>query len=465
MFVDKESRSNVSFEGTGSLLIKYHKYSEKMGQEILQLMEQKVGKFSGDIKSFLKSNGAVNEAGDLVGFKPKSITILDGNEYFDEEILKGVPFIFQRGGRLDKVIDVDKIKIEGGQNVGIRAKFVSILGDFKSRFVEAENLKVRKSKLDSYVEATNAAFYDSSNLKKMSVSEDLDLYGRSKVQNSHVGNLFLFDKSFARNVAVEKSFTAYENSKALSLTIGKDAELFDSAVLSNSKIKYGPLDTHESSMAFNVIAGVVNTHDDSILRNIVAKQNIFAFGFSKIKNSISRGGLIAGGSASVSDVSVREGSQIAQKAVAIGLKTNNLKVTDSARVEKSLVKDDLSLHQDAVAVNVKVGDWANVSDRAKLQKSEVKRGLALHDNGQASDVWVQQEGLNVNDTAGIKNIIAPQYYLFDKSEIGGIIQGKINYMACGVKINPDTKFDAVARRSLPITRFRAKFFSKHSLKV
>ncbi|HPT42106.1 MAG TPA: hypothetical protein PLG15_06960, partial [Candidatus Gastranaerophilaceae bacterium] len=170
MFVDKESHSNVSFEGTGSLLIKYHKYSEKMGQEILQLMEQKVGKLSGDIKSFLKSNGALNEAGDLVGLKPKSITILDGNEYFDEEILKDASFIFQRGGSLDKVIEVDKIKIEGGQNVGIRAKFVSILGDFKSRFIFADDLKARNSKLDSYVEVKNAEFYDSSNFKRMSVS-------------------------------------------------------------------------------------------------------------------------------------------------------------------------------------------------------------------------------------------------------------------------------------------------------
>ncbi|HNW25775.1 MAG TPA: hypothetical protein PKI94_03195 [Candidatus Gastranaerophilaceae bacterium] len=464
MFVDKESHSNVSFEGTGSLLIKYHKYSEKMGQEILQLMEQKVGKLSGDIKSFLKSNGALNEAGDLVGLKPKSITILDGNEYFDEEILKDASFIFQRGGSLDKVIEVDKIKIEGGQNVGIRAKFVSILGDFKSRFIFADDLKARNSKLDSYVEVKNAEFYNSSNLKKMSVSEDLDLYGKSKVRNSTVGDLYLDNASFADNVVVKNNFSAWENSRALRLKIQNNADLHDSAVLSMSGVEH-VLNTCNKSRVSHSVAGSFYAHNNSILQKVVALRHIGAGHSSIVKSSISKGDLVAGNSASVSDVTVKKSSLIGQNAFATKLKTNTLKVIDSARVENSLINGDLSLRGDSVAVNVKVGDCANVLDWAKLQKSEVKRGLTLHDNGQASDIWVQQEGLNVNDTAGIKNIVAPKYYLYDRSTIGGKIQGKINYIDHRVKINPDTKFDAFARHSLPITRFRAKFLSKYSLKV
>lgn len=464
MFVDKESRPNVSFEGKGSLLIKYHKYSEKMGQEILQLMEKKVGKFSVDIKSFLKSNGALNEAGDLIGLKPKSITILDGNEYFDEEILKDVPFIFQRGGTLDKAIEVDKIKIEGGQNVGIRAKFVSILGDFKSRFVEAENLKVRKSKLDSYVEATDAEFYDSSNIKSMNISGDLDLYGKSKVKNSTVGDLYLDNASFADNVVVENNFSAWENSRALRLKIQNNADLHDSAVLSRSGVEH-VLNTCDKSRVSHSKVGSAYAYNNSILHNLVAIRHIEAGHSSMVKSSISKGNLLAGNSASVSDVTVGEFSLIGGNAVATRLKTNTLNVNDSARVENSLIKGDLSLYQDAVAVNVNVGDWANVSGRAKLQKSEVKKGLSLRGNSQASEVWVNEEGLNANGSSFIENIVAPKYYLYDRSTIGGKIQGKINYIANGVKINPDTKLDAVARHSLPLTRFRAKFSSKHSLKV
>lgn len=463
MFVKKESNSSVSFEGTGSLLIKYHKYSEKMGQEILQLMEKKVGKVSLDIKSFLKSNGTLNEAGDLIGLKPKSITILDGNEYFDEAILKDIPYIFQRGGSLDKVIEVDKIKITGGQNVGIRAKLVNILGDFKSRFVFADDLKATNSKLDSYVEAKNAQFYDSSNLKRMNVSKDLELYGKSKVKNSIAGNLCLDNASFAEDVVVRNDFSAWENSRALRLKIGNDADLNDSAVLFNSSTGHF-LNTRDNSRASNLTTAVANAYDESILHDVVAKQNIIAFGLSKVENSISKGGFIASKSASVSDVNVEKLSLIVENAVATGLKTGALEVTDSARVENSLVRGDLLLNRDSVAVNIKVGDCASIFDRAKLQKSEVKETLCLHDSAQASDVLVR-EGVNANSSSIISNIAAPKYYLYDRSEIGGKIQGKINYIGSRVKINPDTKFDAVARYSLPITRFRAKFSNRHSLKV
>lgn len=151
---DSFSKSRVSFEGKGEVIVQYHQFSKKLSKDLRNkiaseiinklkitqklLVENPKIKVNPEDLSFeylektAKDYGFVNKNGEIVGIDPKKVIIRDGKNEIPDNFKADE--IIQEGGEIDGVLEGQRVYVSGGSNKGIKtSEFFSQLGKFNTR--------------------------------------------------------------------------------------------------------------------------------------------------------------------------------------------------------------------------------------------------------------------------------------------------------------------------------------------
>ena len=190
-------RRAVSFKGTGEVITRYHLFSEKLPEKALLQLKKVVAsyieksypegsgiKIQGGAMSFpfLKEKvlqmGLLNKKNELTCIRPKTIIIKKGEmeipDTFDADK------ILQKGGRIEGILNADRIFISGGENCGMNA--------------EEKVWLFGTPKIHGDISTKNFTAYDAEIKNNTRVLGELFLYGNTKILKNvdvdvvHVGS-------------------------------------------------------------------------------------------------------------------------------------------------------------------------------------------------------------------------------------------------------------------------------------
>lgn len=421
--LNNQNKNNVTFEGTGTLVIKYQKYTNKIGQDITGFIKTQTGKAVSNIKEVLIQNGALNKAGDMLNLPPRHVEILEGAEHFDEALIQNSKFIIQKGGVLEKKIKGEHIVFKNGTNVGAEGDIVVLRdaqnsGDIKATdIVIIQNTAITSPK----IEAIETYITNSGNMNSINIKGSVDLKGNSVLRRADIsGNAYLDDQ----------------------------------ALLADSNI---------GEMAV--------TNGNSVIKRSIIKGDAQAHGKSEILNSSMERDLLADGNSRIVDVSIGEDLKASNNAeVSKAIVFNDAKIQGDADFKDSTVHGDLSGYSNAKMKNIEVGESASLFGDASLDKAKIGTNLNLGYSAKASNAKVSNSINVYGDSYNVhlKNIKGAHLGIFGKATLAGNIEGQFKSLSKAASFEPTVKLNETARKSLPVRNletFKIKYGKANRMSV
>ncbi len=399
-YVNNQKRNGVSFEGKGNLVVTYQKFSKEIGQKLGGIFNNST---SGNIKRVLIKNGLMDKSGNMLTLAPKKVVITDGEGSFDESLLQGAQFIFQKGGHLEKEVSAKTIALSGGTHSGLIADTINLIKydtSDSSQKIVAEELRARNnSKIYNNTVVKKDAFLTDSHIStplgendsqvmvpKTQIDRNLNLYGNSSVKNVKVGNdLLLWDNSMVgyaevgRNAVLHDTSKAYklnvkynllaeDNSRVKNAEVGSRLDLLNHSIVEKVKVGYGAA-LRDYSKAYKLKVGnELDLLNDSSVIN--AKVGNIAFLFND--------------------------------STANGLKVDRLDLHDNSRVKKAVVGSNAFLHDTSEAEGVNVECDLELWDNSRVKKAVVGKNAFLYGTSEAEDVKVEHD-LWLFDNSSVEN--------------------------------------------------------------
>ncbi len=239
---NKNFRDKISFEGTGKVLIQYHKYTENFAKDIIK----KVKSIGGDVnvKDLLLQKGIINEAGDMIKIAPKRVVIKDGTDYFDEKLIQNADFVFLKGGQLEEKLNAKSITVakDRAKHVQLEAKSITFInGKSENEILKTTDLYVQGTKISNAknINATNVTLKkdasvdgltsdyikanDNSTVINSKAKGDIEANGKSKVTNSTADDINAYDNSKVQDSTAGSYIYANDNSTLSGINNGKYA--------------------------------------------------------------------------------------------------------------------------------------------------------------------------------------------------------------------------------------------------
>ena len=262
-----DTKKQISFEGQGSVIIKYHKYTEEIGQKLLKSFEKTCGKFTGDIKDVLLKQGIINKKGDLLNLPPKTVMVRDGLGSFDEKLIQNADFVYLNGGKLDKKLTAKNILVKKGEQAEIKGEFVSLSGKTNTKAIFADNFSAKVSDINMPVTVKNDAhLYSSSNNNTFEVCGLLTNHGSSVInEGSKVEVMHNYDSTQIHGGLVERFMINNDSVKVYGGVV--DGEMINRGTTQvHSGTVTGNMKNHDSAKIFGGVVerDMVNHHSASV---------------------------------------------------------------------------------------------------------------------------------------------------------------------------------------------------------
>lgn len=316
-----ERKRNISFQGKGNILIKYKKYTPSMESEIRSHFEKIVGKINGNIRAFLLKNETINEKNELIKLPPQKVIITNGDGIFDEKDIQGADFVFQKGGRLEKVLHAKTVAISGGSHIGIKAKNVNTIGKQNSGVIYTQNFRARNAQLFSEINISGEAnLYNSTNSRKI-VSQIAYVRGKSELKNLEIKSLLV----------------AQDESKISDSIITGDVKGNSNTVFENINCQNAKL---EGNAAFidSKTMGHISMSENSKIQNLKYAESVMAYGNAKVHNAKIGRGLETLGNVEIINVEVEglKGITLRENTVAEKIKAPYLYFHHSTHLKGSI---------------------------------------------------------------------------------------------------------------------------------
>lgn len=458
--INKERNNQVAFEGKGNIFITYHKLTEKLSQLQRMLLEAEV---NGNYKTTLEElrakaveKGLINDHGDLICFPPKRALITDGEGEFDETVLKNSDFVFQKGGEIEKPIEVKRFKYTGGVFNQVNAKNAFVKGQPNGVIVAEESFKAKNAETTNFVLlAKKVKYIDSKAAGKLTLIKDFESFGKTEINGAS------FD-----------SGTAHNNTKIIKTDVREVLTLMDSSRVEGSSVGGKVVANGKSSVADSVLHSTFNINESAEASNLdiwgkttikgqnhkidkLTVHNALVAEGTETEISNTYANTVEGkGSVKFRNLGAFKG-ELSEQAEVDGLEVGNLKLKDSAKVGGEKVNVDFS---------------ADLYNESSLENGTVGNFLELYDNASAKNVVVKEGNVTTKEwnypgQVKLENVKAPEFYLYGNVQVRGTLEGKIIEMSSKVKFKGDFKLDDAARKSLPWYRVRAKYFPSHRMKV